>query len=213
MGMENNHKYSLGEEIASSIVHGIAALLSIAGMIVLIVLAAIYSTPWHIVGYSIFGSSLIILYFGSTFYHSLAFTPARKVFRIIDHSSIFLLIAGTYTPFILISLRSPLGWFIFAIIWAIAATGITLKCIFISKFHKFYVALYIIMGWLCVIAMKQLLENLSRPSIIFLAAGGIAYTTGVSFYAIKKIPYSHFIWHLFVFTGSLCHYFALVYTL
>lgn len=213
MGTKTKDICSLGEEIASSIVHGIAALCSVAGTIVLIVLASLYSTAWHVVGYSVFGTSLITLYFGSTFYHSLAFTRARGVFRIIDHSSIFLLIAGTYTPFILISLRSPKGWFIFGVIWAITATGITLKCVFPSKYHKFYVGLYVIMGWLCVIAMKEMLANLSHASIVFLVAGGVAYTAGVSFYAIRKIPYNHFIWHFFVVGGSLCHYISLLYTL
>lgn len=203
-----NEYFTLGEEIANGITHGLGAILSIAGLAVLVALAALYGTVWHIVSFSIFGASLIILYTASTLYHSIQIPQARRVLRIIDHSSIFLLIAGTYTPFLLTALRGPLGWTLFGIIWGIAILGILFKVFFIGKWEVVSTLAYVAMGWLCVIAFGQMLATMPAHAVAWLVAGGITYTIGVLFYAIKKIPYNHTIWHLFVLGGSFCHFFA-----
>ncbi|MCA9977565.1 MAG: hemolysin III family protein, partial [Anaerolineales bacterium] len=193
-----NEHYTLGEEIANGITHGIGAALSIAGLAVLVALAAVYGTVWHIVSFSIFGASLIILYTASTLYHSIQVPQARPVLRIIDHSSIFLLIAGTYTPFLLTSLRGPWGWWLFGIVWGIALLGILFKVFFIGKWEVISTLAYIGMGWLCVVAFRQMLATVPPAGMTWLVAGGIVYTVGVLFYATRRIPYSHAIWHLFV---------------
>lgn len=203
-----NEHFTLGEEIANGITHGIGALLSIAGLVVLVVLAVLYGTTWHIVSFSIFGASLIVLYTASTLYHSIQVPKARPILRIIDHSSIFLLIAGTYTPFLLTALRGPWGWTLFGVVWGIAILGIIFKIFFIGKLEVLSTLAYLGMGWLCVVAIKQLLVTMPPYGVAWLVAGGIVYTVGVLFYAIKKIPYNHAIWHLFVLGGSLCHFFA-----
>ncbi len=203
-----NEHYTLGEEIANGITHGIGAAFSIAGLVILVVLAVLYGTVWHIVSFSIFGASLIILYTASTLYHSIQVPQARRILRIIDHSSIFPLIAGTYTPFLLTALRGPWGWTLFGIVWGIALLGITFKIFFIGKLEVLSTLAYVVMGWLCVIALKQMLATMPPQGVAWLIAGGIVYTVGVLFYAIKKIPYNHAIWHLFVLGGSVCHFFA-----
>lgn len=203
-----NEFFTLGEEIANGITHGLGAVLSIAGLVVLVVLAALYGTVWHIVSFSIFGASLIILYTASTLYHSIQIPQVRPILRIIDHSAIFLLIAGTYTPFLLTELRGPWGWTLFGLVWGIALLGIFYKIFFIGKWEVISTLAYVGMGWLCVIAFKQMLATLPPHALAWLVAGGIVYTIGVLFYAIKKIPYNHAIWHLFVLGGSMCHFFA-----
>lgn len=205
--MANEH-FTLGEEIFNGITHGIGAVLSIAGLVVLVVLAVLYGTPWHVVSFSIFGASLIILYTASTLYHSIQVPQVRPILRIIDHSSIFLLIAGTYTPFLLTALRGPLGWTLFGVVWGIALIGIVLKIFFIGKLEVISTLAYVGMGWLCVVAINELLATMPSYGVAWLIAGGIVYTVGVLFYAIKKIPYNHAIWHLFVLGGSICHFFA-----
>lgn len=203
-----NEHYTLGEEIANGITHGIGAALSIAGLAVLVALAAVYGTVWHIVSFSIFGASLIILYMASTLYHSIQVPQARPVLRIIDHSAIFLLIAGTYTPFLLTALRGSWGWWLFGIVWGIAVLGILFKVFFIGRWEVLSTLAYIGMGWLCVFALKRLVMVVPPAGVIWLIAGGIVYTVGVLFYATRRIPYSHAIWHLFVLGGSICHFFA-----
>ncbi|MCA9935217.1 MAG: hemolysin III family protein [Ardenticatenaceae bacterium] len=203
-----NEHYTLGEEIANGVTHGIGAMLSIAGLVVLVVTAVLYGTTWHIVSFSIYGTSLIILYMASTLYHSIQIPKARPILRIIDHSSIYLLIAGTYTPFLLTALRGPWGWTLFGIVWGIALLGIIFKIFFINKLEVLSTLAYVGMGWLCVIAFKQMLATVPPPGVTWLVAGGVVYTIGVLFYAIKKIPYNHAIWHLFVLGGSICHFFA-----
>lgn len=203
-----NEHFTLGEEIVNGITHGIGAVLSIAGLVVLVVLAVLYGTIWHIVSFSIFGASLIILYTASTLYHSIQAPKARPILRIIDHSSIFLLIAGTYTPFLLTALRGPWGWTLFGVVWGIALLGIIFKIFFIGKLEVLSTLAYVGMGWLCIVAIKQLLAAMPPYGVAWLIAGGIVYTVGVLFYAIKKIPYNHAIWHLFVMGGSFCHFFA-----
>ena len=202
--------YSLGEEIANSITHGIGALLSVAGLVFLIILSVQRGSIWHIVSFSIFGLALIFMYLASTLYHSIPSKKAKKIFKIIDHSAIYVLIAGTYTPFLLISLRGTLGWVLFAVIWSLAIAGIIFKSFFIGKYSKASVAVYVLMGWLCIFAGKELFNALPLNGLLLLALGGLFYTFGVIFYAWKKLPYGHSIWHLFVLCGSVAHYFSII---
>ncbi len=216
--MSNNrelegHRYSLGEEIANSITHGIGVLLSIVGLIVLIVFAIHHGNMWNIVSFSVFGSTLIILYLASTLYHGIPNPSAKRFLKILDHSAIFLLIAGTYTPFLLGSLRGAWGWSLFGIIWGLAIAGIAFKFVFIHKYQKISVGIYVFMGWLVVIAFKQILTHVPSVSLTFMIAGGLSYTIGVIFYASRKLPYNHAIWHLFVLSGSIFHFFSVLYSL
>lgn len=200
------------EEIANAITHGIGLLLSIAGFVVLLVLAALRGTAWHIVACSIYGATLICLYAASTLYHAVISPRVKRALRIFDHSAIYLLISGTYTPFLLVSLRGPWGWSLFGVIWGLALVGVLFKFWFVERFAILSTAVYIAMGWLVVIAAKPVITHLSLTAIIWLLAGGLAYTGGVIFFAAKRIPYSHAIWHLFVLAGSICHYFAVLST-
>ena len=200
------------EEIANAITHGIGLLLSIAGFAVLFVLAAVRGTAWHIVACSIYGATLIGLYAASTLYHAVISPQVKRALRIFDHSAIYLLIAGTYTPFLLVSLRGPWGWSLFGVIWGLALAGVLFKLWFVERFAILSTAVYIAMGWLVVIAAKPVITHLPVAAIIWLLAGGLAYTGGVIFFAAKRIPYSHAIWHLFVLAGSICHYFAVLST-
>jgi hemolysin III len=200
------------EEIANAITHGIGLLLSIAGFVVLLVLAALRGTAWHIVACSIYGATLICLYAASTLYHAVISRRVKRALRIFDHSAIYLLIAGTYTPFLLVSLRGPWGWSLFGVIWGLALAGVLFKFWFVERFAILSTAVYIAMGWLVVIAAKPVITHLPLTAIIWLLAGGLAYTGGVIFFAAKRIPYSHAIWHLFVLAGSICHYFAVLST-
>lgn len=203
-------RYTLGEEIFNSVSHGVGALLSIAGTVVLIVFAAIYNNAWAVVSSSIFGASLIILYTMSTLYHAITNQKAKKFFRIMDHNTIFFLIAGTYTPITLVPLRSPLGWVLFGIVWGAAILGIVFNSIDLEKFRKPSVICYILMGWVIVIAVKPMLETVNATSLLFLLIGGLFYTIGVVFYAIKKVKYFHSVWHLFTIAGSVFHYFSVL---
>jgi hemolysin III len=200
------------EEIANAITHGIGLLLSIAGFVVLLVLAALRGTAWHIIACSIYGATLICLYTASTLYHAVISPRVKRALRIFDHSAIYLLIAGTYTPFLLVSLRGPWGWSLFGVIWGLALVGVLFKFWFVERFAILSTAVYIAMGWLVVIAAKPVITHLPLTAIIWLLAGGLAYTGGVIFFAAKRIPYSHAIWHLFVLAGSICHYFAVLST-
>jgi hemolysin III len=202
---------SSGEEIINSITHGIGALLSIVALIVLILVAGQQGDIWHLVSFSIYGCTLILLYLSSTLYHSFTNPKLKNLFARFDHVSIFLLIAGTYTPILLTSLRGVWGWTLFVIIWTVAITGAIIRSIYLYRFRKLMVAIYLIMGWMFVLAGKQIYLNLPSISITFLALGGIAYSVGVIFYMWRKLPYSHGIWHLFVLAGSVLHFFAIYY--
>ncbi len=203
-------KYTTGEEIMNGITHGIGTGLSIAGLVILVVLAALYGDPWHIVSFSIFGATLIVLYSASTLYHSISNPRAKTILKKLDHSAIFLLIAGTYTPFVLVSIRGAWGWSIFGVIWALALFGITMKFISVFRYQKLAVVLYLFMGWLGVIAIKEIVGAISTPSLVLLVAGGLSYTTGVIFYALRKMPFNHGIWHIFVLGGSVSHFFSVL---
>jgi hemolysin III len=202
--------YSLGEEIANAVTHGIGSVFGIAALVILVVLAARQGDIWRIVTFSIYGLTLILLYLASTLYHGLRHPGAKRVFRIFDHSSIFLLIAGTYTPFLLICLRGVWGWSLFGVIWALAVGGIVLKAVSINRLKKLSVLVYIAMGWLIVVALKPMLTALPRPAIWWLLAGGVCYTGGVVFYSMKSVRFSHSVWHLCVLAGSMCHFFAIL---
>ena len=205
------NRYTLGEEIFNSISHGAGTLLAIGGTSVLIVLSAIYSTPWAVVSSAIYGASLIILYTMSTLYHAITNNTAKKFFRIMDHNTIFFLIAGTYTPITLAIMGGALGWVLFGIVWGAAAVGIVFNSIDLEKFSKPSIVCYVLMGWVVIFAIKPLIEATSAVFLIFLLLGGIFYTLGIIFYAIKKIKYFHSVWHLFTVAGSVFHYFAILY--
>lgn len=204
---------SIGEEIANGITHGIGAALAVAGMVVLVVSAALYGDAWRVVSFSIYGATLVILYLISTLYHSFTNPRVKKLFQVLDHCSIYLLIAGTYTPLTLTVLRGPWGWTLFGLIWGMAILGIVLKVWFVGRFHGFSVILYIAMGWLVVIALKPLFTMVDHGMIVWLVIGGLSYTLGVIFYAAKRMPYHHPIWHLFVLGGSICQYLGILFHL
>jgi hemolysin III len=204
---------SAGEETANSITHGIGVLFSIVALVILIIQAKRYGDIWHLVSYSVYGSSLILLYMSSTLYHSFSNLQIKNLFARFDHVAIFLLIAGTYTPILLTSIRGVWGWTLFGIIWSIALIGAIIRSIFLHRFRKLMVVIYLLMGWMFVLAGEQIYMKLSAASLIFLGLGGIAYSAGVIFYMWRKLPYSHGIWHLFVLAGSVLHFFAIYYIL
>jgi len=205
-----NRSLSIGEEIANSITHGVGLIASILALPILLVKARASSDPSAVEGAAIFGATLILLYATSTVYHALPLSKGKRFFRVLDHSAIFLLIAGTYTPFALGPLRGPWGWTLLAIIWTLALVGIISKVAVGFGVPHLSTGLYLGMGWLIVIAIKPLIENVPRAGVLWLAAGGLAYTGGVVFYAMKRVRYNHMIWHLFVAAGSACHYVAVL---
>jgi len=208
--MRQSRAWTLGEEVAHSVTHGVGLLAALAGLVALVVLAAATRDPWRITGCAIYASTLVALYSASTLYHALSATRARHVFRVLDHSAIFLLIAGTYTPFALVLLRGPWGWTLLAIVWSLAVVGVAAKAVFGARWPVVSTALYIAMGWTVLIAVKPLVEHVPPGGIAWLVAGGLAYTGGVVFFAWTRLRYSHAIWHLFVLAGSVCHYVAVV---
>ncbi|MEK6301769.1 MAG: hemolysin III family protein [Acidobacteriota bacterium] len=195
-------------ELANSITHGVGLALSLAGFGVLLTLAILRGNAWHIIGCSVYGASLVFLYTASTLYHSLRSPRAKHVLKVLDHSAIFLLIAGTYTPFTLVSLRGFWGWLLFALVWSLCVFGIVFKLLFVNRLEVLSTILYVMMGWVCIIAVKPLLAAVPPGGIAWLLAGGLFYTAGVFFFATKRVPYSHAIWHVFVLAGSICHFFA-----
>ncbi|EKF73854.1 hemolysin III-like protein [Alcanivorax hongdengensis A-11-3] len=204
--------YSVLEEVLNGLTHGIGAALSIAGTVVLVVAASLQGDPWKIVSVSIFGASLILLYSASTLYHSLRNPKLRAAFKMLDHCAIYALIAGTYTPFLLVNLRGGTGWILFAVIWALALTGIGLKALYGHRFKALRVIIYLAMGWLILVASGDLTTKLNDVGFWLVLAGGITYTVGVIFYlADRIIPFNHAIWHLFVVGGSVCHFYAVYY--
>jgi hemolysin III len=198
------------DEIANTVTHGVGLVLSIAGFVVLLVLAILRGTAWHIVACSVYGASLIALYSASTLYHAVVSPRLKRALRIFDHSAIYLLIAGTYTPFLLLDLRGPWGWSIFGVIWALAAAGVLFKLWFVDRVPRLSTAVYIAMGWLVVIAAKPVLTHVPAATLLWLLAGGLFYSAGVIFFAWKRLPYNHAVWHVFVLAGSTCHYFAVL---
>lgn len=208
--MDDINFYTKGEEIANAITHGVGTLLAIAAAVLLIVFSAQSHDPYKIVGFTIFGVSLIELYLGSTLYHSITNKKAKKIFRIIDHSSIYFLIAGTYTPFTLTVLRPTVGWWIFGMVWGLTIVGIALKAIWFEKLDKIATLLYNVMGWSIIFAIKYLVATIATPGIVLLVAGGLCYSLGCIFFVKDNWPYNHAIWHLFVIGGSICHFFCIL---
>ncbi len=200
---------SLGEEIANSVSHGVGFVLALAALPVLVVHATREGAA-AVVGASIFGSTLALLYLCSTLYHALPLSRAKRVFRVLDHSAIYLLIAGTYTPFTLGVLRGSWGWTLFGVIWALAAAGIVLKAVFGTRHGRLSTAVYVAMGWLIVIAIRPLWAHVAGWGLFWLLAGGVAYTAGVAFYAAPRLRFAHFLWHLAVLTGTICHFVAVL---
>ncbi len=201
----------LGEEIANSITHGAGLLASIAALPILVLTAVGQRDPWQLVGGAIFGTTLVLLYFTSTLYHALPDCNAKRVMRVLDHSAIYLLIAGTYTPFTLGVLRGPWGWSLLGTIWALALSGVLAKWLLRFRFPRLSTALYIAMGWLVVIAIRPLVTSISPAGLAWLVAGGLCYTGGVAFYATDtRLRYGHALWHLFVIAGSVCHFVAVL---
>jgi hemolysin III len=200
---------SKGEEIANSITHGIGALFSIVALVILIIVAGRHDDIWHMISFSIYGFTLILLYLSSTLYHSISNPRLKNLFARFDHISIFLLIAGTYTPILLTSLRGVWGWTSFGIIWSIALAGAVIRSIWVYRFRKLMVAIYLLMGWMFILAGNQIYHSLPSISINFLVLGGLAYSVGVIFYLWRTLPYGHGIWHLFVLAGSVLHFFAI----
>jgi len=206
-------RYTLGEEIANSVTHGVGVLLAIAGLAVLTAFAARNGNAWHVTASAIFGATLILCFTTSTLYHSITAERIKHVLRTLDHSAIFLLIAGTYTPFMLIGVPGAWGWAILAAVWTLAITGVVLKFVLRGRLHGLIVALYLGMGWLVVVATKPLLDNIGIGGLALLAGGGLAYTVGVIFYKWRRLRYSHAIWHGFVLLGGGLHYFAVLFYL
>ena len=201
---------SLGEEIANSISHGVGLVLAIVATPILIIAATRYGTVWNMVGVSVFAASMVLLYLSSTLYHALTHGTAKRIFRMLDHSAIFLLIAGTYTPFTLGILRGPWGWTLFGLVWGLAIVGLTMKAVFGARYSWLSVVLYLTMGWLVVIAAPEVVHRVPLSGLAWIIAGGIAYTGGVGFYAAHRVRYAHFAWHLFVIAGTVCHFFAVL---
>lgn len=204
---------SVGEEIFNGITHGIGTLLSIAALVLLVVIAAVKGNAWHVVSFSIFGTTLVLLYLSSTLYHSFTKVKVKNLFARFDHAAIFLLIAGTYTPLLLTVVRGALGWTLFGIIWGVAITGVVVRSIYLTKFRKLMVGVYVAMGWMFIFAIIPLINNLSGISLTFLFLGGGFYSLGVIFYVWRNLKYGHGIWHLFVLAGSIMHFFSIIYIL
>jgi len=202
---------SRGEEIANSISHGVGALAALVAAVVLVYVAVQRGRTVEIVGCSVFATTMVLVYLTSTFYHALTRTRAKKVFRVLDHSAIFLLIAGTYTPFTLGVLRGAWGWSLLALVWGVAILGVALTAARGIRYPTLSTAIYVAMGWLFVVGVKPLWRNMEPWGMVWLLAGGVAYTGGVAFFAADRIRYGHLIWHLFVIAGTACHYVAVLY--
>lgn len=203
-------RYTIGEEIANAILHGIGALLSILGLCILLLLSSKLNNPLLTISSIIYPITMFLMYFSSTMYHSLTNAKAKKLFRTLDHCAIFLLIAGTYTPFTLVTLKGYVGYSLFAIIWVFAIIGVVLNAIDVKKYSKLSLICYVVMGWAVVFAMKPLVANLELGGLLLLILGGIFYTGGVAFY-VSKNKYMHTIWHVFVLLGSIAHYFSVLF--
>jgi hemolysin III len=204
-------RYSPGEEIANSLIHGLGAVLAIGGLAVLITFASLRGDAWHVVSCSVFGATLVLLYTASTLYHGIQLPRAKAVLRRLDHSAIYLLIAGTYTPLLLVNLRGAWGWSLFGVIWALAVAGIILRTTPLSRLPAVAIVLYVTMGWAVVVATKPLIRAVAPGGLLLLLLGGLAYTGGLAFYGWRRLPYSHAVWHGFVLVGSVLHFFAVLF--
>jgi hemolysin III len=209
-GERHGREYTVGEEIANSVTHGIGIAFSIVALTLLVGDAVLYGDGWALAGGIVFGVSLILLYTGSTLYHAIPFPRARHVFKIMDHSAIYLLIAGSYTPFTLVTMRPNGGWWMFAVVWTLAAVGIATEAFWAYRPRWLSAVVYLFMGWLAVFMIGPMRASLAPNGLWLLIAGGLCYTLGTVFYVYKKVPYFHMVWHLWVLAGSVCHFLAVL---
>lgn len=210
-GPSQTERYTPAEEVANSVTHAVGLAASLAGTIILVVFTALGGDAWRIVSSSVYGVTLVALYAASTLYHLSRRPGAKRVWRVADHCAIYLLIAGTYTPFTLVSMRSmggDWGWTLFGLVWSLAVFGIIFKIFFTGRLNALSTLVYVLMGWLCVVAVKPMTEAVPGTAIAWLLAGGVVYTAGTAFYHNRRVPYSHAVWHAFVIVGSVCHYLA-----
>jgi hemolysin III len=207
---DSSHSVVVREELANSISHGLGLVLALIALPILVLSAIKIGSTHYIVGAVVFGATMVLLYLASTLYHSITHEAAKRFFRLFDHSAIFLLIAGTYTPFTLGVLRGTWGWTLLAIIWCLAIAGIVIKALPHTRHSWISMVLYLVMGWLAIVAIKPILQLVPVPGILLILAGGLAYTGGLAFFAAHRVRYSHFIWHLFVIAGTTCHFFAVL---
>ncbi len=203
-----DQSHGFREELWSALTHGLGAIVSLGAGAVLITLAALWGSPWQLAGAIVFGITLLLLYIASTLYHAIPHEVAKARLKVFDHCAIFLLIAGTYTPFTLVGLRQHGGWWLFAAIWTLAIIGVVFKLFFTGRFKGLSTLIYIAMGWIIVFAIRPLVQQVDTATIAWLFGGGLAYTAGTVFYMSRRIPYAHAIWHLFVLLGSVCHFVA-----
>jgi hemolysin III len=202
--------YTAGEELANSLTHGLGAALSAIALILLVAYSSLRGDGWHLASCTIYGVTLVLLYTASTLYHAVPNPRAKRILKIVDHASIFLLIAGTYTPFLLVTLQGPWGWGLFGAVWGIAAAGIVMKLFWTGRFRYLSTGLYLAMGWIVMIALKPLVASLPPGGLILLGAGGLLYTLGTIFYLWKQLLFGHAIWHGFVLAASICHFFSIL---
>lgn len=203
--------YTTGEEIANSVTHGIGVVLAIAGLGVLTAFASRFGNAWHIASVSVYGATLILLYTASTLYHGIPLPRAKAVLQVLDHVAIFLLIAGTYTPFTLVNLRGPWGWSLFGGIWSLAILGLFFEITPLRRYRRISLLLYLGMGWAVVAAIRPMIQSVAPGGLLLLLAGGLSYTFGVGFYVWRGLRYHHAVWHLFVLGGSICHFLAILF--
>ena len=211
--MASTHVFSKEEEISNSITHGIGVILSIAALVILIVFASLYGNVWHVVSFTLFGVTMLLLYTSSTLLHALKPGKAKDFFEIMDHSSIYFFIAGSYTPFLLVAVQSATGWTLFGIVWGLAIAGTIFKSFFVKKFLFTSTLLYVVMGWLIVFVWNDLVAAIHPTSLILLIIGGLLYTVGAIFYIWKLFKHHHAVWHVFVLSATVCHFFAVLYLL
>lgn len=208
--MANTHTYTRKEEIVNAITHGIGAVFSVVALVLLVVMSALDGSAWHVVSFSIYGASMLLLYTASTLVHSFPEGKLKDLFEIFDHAAIYIFIAGTYTPFLFIVVKGALGWTLFGIVWGIALVGVFFKAFFTKRFLYLSTVIYIVMGWLAVFAWKPLMTTLPTDGSMLFIIGGILYTVGTIFYVWRAFPYHHAVWHVFVLAGTAAHFFAVL---
>jgi hemolysin III len=208
--IKSNKEQTKAEEIGNASTHALGALLSIVAITLLILFAAHQEDTLKLVSGIVFGCTLLLMYVSSTVYHSMTNPKAKHLFRILDHASIYLLIAGSYTPFMLVTLKGSWGWTMFTIIWSLALAGVLFKLFFVHKFELLSTVIYLLMGWMALIVLKPLYQVLPLAGLEYIVAGGLCYTVGVIFYVWERLNFSHMLWHLFVLAGSICHFLAVL---